>query len=82
MFPTTEENAARTGTQCPPPGGFLYVVLISHDEESQHQMPEEFGVFLQVGEKRAEQVLELLTLLFVHLVCAEAASSNSAAHSP
>lgn len=34
MFPTTEEKVARTGTQCPPPGGFFYLVLISHNEES------------------------------------------------
>ena len=71
MFPTTEENAARTGTQCPRRGGFLYVVLISHNEESQHQTLEEFGVFLQAGEKHAAQVLELLTLLLVHLTRTE-----------
>lgn len=66
-------EAARTGTQCLPPDGFFYLVLISHNEESQHQTPEEFGVF-QAGEKRVAQVLEvleLLSLLFDHLVCAE-----------
>jgi len=69
----SDRKAARTGTQCPPPDGFFYLVIISHNEESQHQTPEEFGVF-QAGEKRVAQVLEvleLLSLLFDHLVCAE-----------
>ena len=69
MFTATDEKAARAGTQCPPPGGFFY--LISHNKESQHQTPEEFGVLLQAGEKRVAQVLELLSLFFVHLVRAE-----------
>ena len=67
----SDRKAVRTGTQCPPPGGFLYLILISHNEESQYQTPEEFGVFLQAGKKRAAQVLELLTLLLVHLTRTE-----------
>ena len=69
MFPSAEEKAARAGTRCPPPGGFFY--LISHNKESQHQTPEELGILLQLHEKRIVQVLELLSLLFVHLVRAE-----------
>lgn len=69
MFPTAEEKAARAGTQCPPPGGFFY--LISHNKDSQHQTPEELGILLQLHEKRIVQVLELLSLLFVHLMRAE-----------
>ena len=67
----SDRKAVRTGTQCPPPGGFLYLILISHNEESQYQTPEEFGVFLQAGKKRAAQVLERLSLFLVHLVRAE-----------
>lgn len=62
-------EAARAGTQCPPPGGFFY--LISHNKESQHQTPEELGILLQMREKRIAQMLELISLLLVHLMRTE-----------